>query len=456
MSTAEQKSRRAVAWDPRSPATLLLPSVDASQAKDDGFSMNTFLSHDGVGCNTHETSALMELLDAHDAYLESDVGSVTALRSLSKAYRKALCDCVQGWEDELAAAKAAEDAEPSLEENLELLKIAYAVTHLSETFLLSPSSSDAFMDYYENTSNLPGATTADTVRYLRLHHMADARDFVDDSLMDEIQNSLQPDQLDGGGTYWRLVESYLVRGCLEDVWAFLSRHSLFRRCIDERMEALDDYHTATLAEDREGFEALRALLLSAPLPGGRTDEFDAELDLGDDGEDMALEEELLEGVPPSAHRLWESSGNSRESGDYPVNFEPQAANQMYQSWQQAVKGIPALNRLTRRVPQLQRVLAIMSGDFQGVEFDSWAEEWCAELLYKLPNLRLVDMNVRAARIMKKFESSTKGPFDEVILSVMKGNAGRAIEVMHELGGGSGAALPAVMVRFFSGCFVTTV
>jgi hypothetical protein len=47
--------------------------------------------------------------------------------------------------------------------------------------------------------------------------------------------------------------------------------------------------------------------------------------------------------------------------------------------------------------------------------------------------------------MEKYGAFIKGGFEEVVLSVMKGNAGRVIQVMHELGGGSGAALPAVIV-----------
>jgi hypothetical protein len=446
---------RAVAWDPQSPATLMVPSVmDNPTSGGEGFQasrMDTFLSHDGVGCNAHETSALMELLNARDSYLESDVGDANAVRAVSRAYRKALADCVRGWEAELASeaedSEGMDDEDGKEQENLELLKIAYAVTHLSETFLLTPSNESFMVDYYENTSSLPGAVTAETVRYLRLHHMADPTAFVDDSLMEDLENSMQPDQLDGGEPYWNLVESYLVKGCLNDVWALLSRHSLRRRAAEAlALEGLDEYQATTLAQDQEGFRALEALLLSAPLPGGRTDEFDADFELD---EDVSREGELLEGVPPSAFRLWESNTGNRSSGDFPVSFQANAALQVYHSWQQAVKALPEVQALKRRIPQLQRILAILTGDFAGFEFESWAEELCAELIYKSPNIRLVDMNVRASRIMKKYEASEDpGGFDEVIIRVMKGNAGRVVEVMHELGGGSGAALPAVVVRHF--------
>lgn len=443
-----EKKIRAVAWDPKSPATLMIPSVDPTSGGDVQ-QMDTFLSHDGVGCNAHETSALMELLNARDAYIESDAGDASAVRSVSRAYRRALADCVRGWEADVAAeaenaATAGDmDEEGKEQENLELLKIAYAVTHLSETFLLTPANESFMVDYYENTSSLPGAVTAETVRYLRLHHMADPTAFVDDAIMEDLENSMQPDQLDGGEPYWSLVESYLVRGCLNDAWALLSRHSLRRRAAEAlTFEGLDEYQAATLAQDQEGFRALEALLLSAPLPGGRTDEFDADFELD---EYVGREEELLEGVPPSAFRLWESNTNNRSSGDFPVSFQANAALQVYQSWQQAVKALPEVQSLKRRIPQLQRIFAILTGDFTGLEFESWAEELCAELIYKLPNIRLVDMHVRASRIMQKYDASEgPGGFDEVILSVMKGNAGRVVEVMHELGGGSGAALPAVM------------
>jgi hypothetical protein len=57
------------------------------------------------------------------------------------------------------------------------------------------------------------------------------------------------------------------------------------------------------------------------------------------------------------------------------------------------------------------------------------------------------MHVRATTAMQKLGASANTGFDEVILSVMKGDAGRAVEVLHQLGGGSGAALPATMVWF---------
>lgn len=435
-----------MAWDPRAPATLLLPTVNNNKdGAASSFSMNKTISHDGVGCNTHETSCLMNLLDANDVYLESKAGS-SVFKSLSKAYRKALCECLEGWDKELASKDDDADVEVPTE-SLELLKIAYAVTHLSETFLLL-APNDSVLDYYENTSLLPGAVTADTVRYLRLHHMGDASAGADESIVDQVLDSFHPDQVGDGTVYWQLIVNYLVRGCLEEAWALLSRHSICRRSFDDTIEALDEYHATTLAEDREGFLALRDILLSAPLPGGRNDEHDDgnEEEESEESEEEEVQE-YLEGIPTSAYRLWETGQASREGagGDYPASFNPHAAQHVYRTWEQAVTALPALHKLKRRIPQLNNLLAILSGDFKGIDFDSWAEALCAELLYKLPNLRPDDMNVRAARVMEQYGASTKGGFEEVVLSVMKGNAGRVVQVMYELGGGSGAALPAVIV-----------
>ena len=220
---------------------------------------------------------------------------------------------------------------------------------------------------------------------------------------------------------------------------------------------LDDYQAATLDDEREGFQALKHILLSAPLPGGRDSDddlvFGEESEVNEDGrngqeakgDSSIVEEEYIEGIPISAYRLWETNDTDRGSGDFPVNFDPHAAYHVYQLWKEAVTGIPALQRLRRRIPELNRVLSLLSGDFRSIEFGSWQEELCAELLYKIPNIRLVDMSTRTALVMKKFNDPPK-EFEQVILNIMKGNAGRVIEIMFDfLGGGSMAALPAVMV-----------
>jgi hypothetical protein len=415
-------SLRPIAWDPKSPATLLIPTRDPENNE---LRVDAFLSHDGVGCNPHERSALMKLISAHSDYHRDGQENVKAL---SRTYRSALRDCLAGWEGD----ESIDD-----EESLELLKLVYAVTHLSEIFLLSNNHGNE-----DDSWSTPGAATADTVRYLRLHHMADPYAVVGEGLDDMMQSS-QPEQY--GAVYWKLVQTLVLRGCLDDAWALISRHHIFRRCFEET-EIMDDFHAITIEQDREGFRMLRSLLLSAPLAGGRSEWNDT--GLGDDDDDYDDEEEnvlLLDGVPRDAYKLWDLASYSTDR-DFPLDFNPHAAISVHKAWKREVIDNASLHGLLRRIPQLQaNVISILSGRFDTVVFDSWSEALCAELLYQRPGLCPRDLPVRTAIAMQKLGVSVNTQFDQVILSVMKGDAGRVVEVLYQLGGGSGAALPATMV-----------
>jgi len=423
-----------------------------------------------------------------------------------------LSNCVIEWSEDLGKQQSDNDNENNndndnkkedelqqQQQDQDLLKATYAITHLSEIFLLFPSrQNDYTMDmdmginmnmnmnmndgfgYEDGTVGLPGAVTADTVRYLRLHHLGDAADLVDPAVLEKLYELLSPDLYgddhddnssgDGGNLYWDLLQAYFVRGCLEDAWALLSHHSIVLRFLEleDQQDSLNDYQAASLAEDREGFQALKNILLSAPLPGGRNNRFDEGFDTdnensdngeggSDGGNATAVEEELIDGVSTSAYRLWEtSSGNGSSingrTEDYPASFEPHAANQIHQYWKQAIDGIPALQRLRRRMPQLNRLLALLCGNFRDFQFGSWQEELCAELLYKNSSIRLEDIHVRAAALMKNhqdYDTDEIDSIDEIFLTIMKGNAGEAVRAMHGFGGGSGAALPAVMTSLLS-------
>jgi hypothetical protein len=523
---------KVIAWDPKSPATLLVPTITDSGINSDGVDggekknnntmvMNYMLCDDGSGCNTFESSAIMNLLDARDAYLDGTRSTSTngahhhqALRQLSREYRKAFANCISDWSEDLEKRK--DESEEELQQqqqqqqddddvvHLDLLRATYAVTHLSEIFLLLPSSQEDHntsminnMGYgYENDMmNLPGAVTADTVRYLRKHHFGDINNIFDPSVVEDLNQLWQPDQhgadnSDGNG-YWELVEAYMIWGCLEDAWALLSHHSIVRRFVemeensDKNGIGLNDYQAASLAEDREGFRALMSVLLSAPLPGARNNASDEGFDdyenentnmkndddqyeRNDNDNPAVVEEEFIEGIPTSAYRLWETSSgkgntNSR-TGGYHVSFEPNAAYQIHQHWKQAIGIIPSLQSLRRRIPQLNRLLALLVGNFRDIEFGSWQEELCAELLYKNPNIRLVDVNVRAAALVQKHahernnnmndRNDGNDMIDDMVLNIMRGNAGEVVKAMHGFGGGSGAALPAVMVCIVFSTIVT--
>uniref|UniRef100_A0A7R9ZU78 Nuclear pore complex protein Nup85 n=1 Tax=Pseudo-nitzschia arenysensis TaxID=697910 RepID=A0A7R9ZU78_9STRA len=478
------------AWDPKSPATLLLPTNIASRndgedGSEEKKAMNFASCDTGIGCNTFESSAIMNLIDARDAYLDERKTSSNhhqALRQLSRGYRKALANCLHDWtndieqRDEISEEKTKSEKKGNELVDLDLLRATYAITHLSEIFLMSPSGPQDHngiienMGYgYENGAwNLPGAVTADTVRYLRKHHFGDIYNLFDSSVVDEMYELWQPDQQDGdnGNQYWEMVEAYVMWGCLEDAWDLLSHHSIVRRYMELNQELgtdgspFNDYQTAALAEDGEGFRALMSILLSAPLPGSRNNAFDDGFDTsenknGDSFDPSETKEELIDGIPSSAYRLWEPNsaiGNSNNSSrGYYVNFEPNSAHQVHAHWKQAIDSLPALKRLRQRIPQLDKILALLTGNFRDIEFNSWQEEMCAELLYKIPNIKLMNINVRAAALVQKHANDTeeKHSIDEMMLNIMRGNAGEVLKALHGFGGGSGAALPAVMTSLLS-------
>ena len=418
-------SPRPMAWDPKSPAALMLPTFDPET---NDLRVDKFLSDDGVGCNSYERSAMMKLITAQAEYYKSGDDNVKAL---SRAFQRALIECMEGWEGDESL-----NDESSLN-NLELLKMVYAVTQLSDVYLLMPSSDDRLDG--EDPWSVPGAVTADTVRYLRYNYMGDPFEVVGE-VLDDMLESLQPEQY--GTPFWKLLQTLVLRGCLDDAWSLISRHSLCRRC--EKTEILDEYHAITIDQDREGFRVLQSLLLSAPLPGGRSEWRDSGLALDDSThgeEDSTL---LLDGVPRDAYKLWDSTSFSYgEIG--PLKFNPYAANSTLKVWKRAVMDNASLNGLVRRVPQLQtNVIDILIGKFDVVVFESWSEALCAELLYQRPNLCPKDMHVRAESVMKKLGAPVNAGFDKIVLSIMEGDAGCALETLCELGGSSGAALPATM------------
>jgi hypothetical protein len=379
-------------WDPKSPSSLLI-----GNKKNDSFGFDIFSSDDGVGSNAYETSCLMKLVDSQSEFMSSKRNK--SLVKLSQDYRRALRDCLSGWRGD--------------EEASELLQLTYAVTHLSELFLLTKDQ------------HIPGRLTANMVQYLRLHHL---EDIVGSDSVDTLLESARPDQVGGGSLYWNTLQTLIIRGNVDDAWALLSRHSVCQRCWSNS-EVLDDYHASIRNQDRDGFTMLRAVLLSAPLPGGRTD-------LQDDGlEPIDVDDQdktpLLDGVQRTDYQLWEATAV--------LGFNPQAAIAVHKRWGKAVVDLGPLSGLLRRIPQLATLLNILKGDFSAVVFKSWAERMCAELLYVRPGLRGDDLHTIAKRCMRG------EPLQEVIIGVMEGNAGLVLESLYRLGGSSGAALPATMV-----------
>jgi len=470
--------------------------INILKNQSDGMNFDVFLSHDGTGMSPLEAECLSRCLDARDKYIRSKTttneGGVS-VKELSMEYRAALCECLihlQTTEEE--------------GNNFDLLNSILAISYLAEIFLL-PVESSSISSYPTNPSGRldgpPGSLTADTVRYLRLHHIG--------SLMDNPEiitmcNSDQPEYYKGKlsipGPYsypfWNLVLQLVITGELSQAWSLLSYHSACRFAEEE----------ASDTELVEGFAALRSLLMAAPLPGGRGDVY------GDDaGLDDYLEEELLEkgegegindmedseehdvedpgdintilvdGISQNAYLLWEmfprhadklrtlryrrdlrrcgrsdAIEGSLESPSMPEFFTVNAALSAYRKWQETIRmtAFPSngdegvMSVLFERFPASKEILSILLGGSIPQSISnrlSWSELLLLELLYSRPNISPGDIVVRAANAMSKENGDS--PLEEVILNIMKGST--CPETMFSVcGGSSGAALPAAMTSLF--------
>ena len=323
-----------------------------------------------------------------------------------------------------------------------------SILHLSSIYLLSP--------YF---------SIADTVRYLRQHFVPDPlEDFelnVNDDQphpLDEMLESPQPEYYGGGSIYWTLIERLIKRGMLKDAWAVLSKHSACRSCTRDttNMKHLGPEYEEEIEQARKGFSHLYALLHSAPIPGGHTADFD--MTYGNKNKNSNIIEDdlegsiLLDGVPSSSYKYWDHEESCP------------AAYSHWMTWNTAVhsacvNGIDG--GLHRRIPQLiPSVISILSGQkqrqpLQNSNSQIWADALLEEILYARPNMNLSDVCIRANTAMRNYRKNNGdnqgSSYENIVISIMRGDAGRAIEATHILGGGSGAALPSTMVRSTISC-----
>jgi hypothetical protein len=474
-------SIKAMSWDPRSPHALLLPQIE----QDKSAAVDTFLSHAGTGCNSHELAALMKILQAHEQYyagagvqvrVDERVVERLSLKQLSQEYRNALCDCLAGWEMEEANDEMAgnNNGGGALSMSIDILRAMYSVMHLSDIFLPlnMPSTQSSHLDYnsyLQDPFDTPGFCTADTVRYLRYNQVSEP-EAVDPVGIREMLDSMQPQEFDGGALYWKYLTSLVLAGCLEKAWSVLSRHSLYMTAMTTSTDDEDTYYAASMEETRQGFHDVMEIFLRAPLPGGRNSDYDdvmgtpdwQEQDV-DEGSNVKqnVDSYLLEGLDVAGqdYKFWESGSDAstsassasgaRASADYPMLYSPDAAIRKHRQWREYVRERRLSFSLTRRIPEIDALLAILTGDFSGaVVFESWAERLLAELLYRQPDLRPRHLSARTRKIIKDCtgEDASKNGILVAIVSIMDGNAGQAIEAMYLLGGGSGAALPSTLVR----------
>jgi hypothetical protein len=520
----------------------------------------------GVNCNPYETKTLLDILDFREELQSwvmkerqgepsssssssttpgtkenttttSTTNVVRKLRWLSQSYRKALSTC-------LLSSQTDHDFDGNEDDAKELLKCTSAIMQLSEVFLLpypistSTVISDDVSTVDEEdindditaastnkTISLPGSLTANTIRYLRAHHLPNkwhtlqqmssttTPDDEDESklryLLEDMLSSDQPEQWRGTTTttkeasslYWKLIQSLVKRGCLKDAWYVLKHHSYYSNNNISSTTVTHQHHL------RQGFLYLRAILLSAPIPGGRTDTLDDILPLkmteGEqeeqydtslttkiqeehDDEEEEEEASILTNIPSNAHEGWgctttttaPSQSLSDHTNTYTIDSNCndgagtasgiRMSKSYYTLWSNLITTAYTattpngpLSALMQHIPELRwAVLDIISGQFRSSThstsssynyFDGWAEALCAELLYKHPMIRPEDIPIRAQATMEAYSTSSftsiaamepdgDNFINHIVLSIMKKDAGSAIDALHKFGGGSSAGM----------------
>ena len=94
--------------------------------------------------------------------------------------------------------------------------------------------------------------------------------------------------------------------------------------------------------------ALRSVLLSAALPGGRSEWSDPGF-----SDEHAQEPTLMDGLPRNAFELWERSNG-------PLGLNTHFVITHYNIWRRLVQDNVALQALMQRIPELKTIVAISS------------------------------------------------------------------------------------------------
>ena len=481
----------AVAFDPTGTVSVAVFPPPFSSKTTTSADLNVLVSHDGTGCGPQETECLLRCIEAHRRSSSSRRTSPALAATMSMDYRAAVRDCIASVErrregEEMDGMNDDTNDDGGRKDDLVSLRLTHAVIHLAEIFLL-PSSE--FRGTTRRLDGPPGSLTADVVRYLRLHHANNYGDMLYSSSTTYfdapwVQSMLKDDQpeyykitqsddipsLAVGPyeyPYWNLLLHMVVRGELSIAWTLLSHHSAVKM-MSEMSDGEEGGGLHEISPEAEGFGALRAILLSAPIPGGRGEMNDDDLDVD------AL---LIDGVPPGADLLWESyprrlrtveySTTASQSILFPEFYQPQAAMNAFTNWQDNIRivafpsGGGVMSALFRRFPALQQLVSILVGMVPSsiVAAREWSDILLVELLYSRPNIMPEDIAARAKVAMSSIGVGGRGNaniLEEIILSIMNGNAGKVVEAMFTMcGGSSGAALPATLTSLLCNLLVDT-
>ena len=486
--TNPSSTAQAIAWDPTSPFSLsICPNTtgtvsEATKENEESKEspLHILLSHDGAGIHPVETTCLISLLDARDSWLESNSKDV---KELSIEYRRCLCECLIDLKPKGIEGDDDGEITPQHVNNYESLALIYAMMHLNEIYLLPSISSKGVST--EKLDGPAGSLTADTVRYLRLNHLG--YDLETDAVT-ELLKMDQPEYyipekpsndpfLEGpfSQPYYNLLYHLFNLGQLSSAWAVLTRHSSCRRAEEEATRG-----GTSMSKEGDAWSALRAVLLSAPLPAGRGEDDDAGLadddditDINEVDVDPNFNVRLIEGIPRSAPCLWEvnpKAANTKRNERYhrqcvqigldppledvdilPIDYSEAVAMNIFTHWQREAKtllksgrmGNSVLSPLFTRFPQLEQIYSVILGR-PPVGGASWPEMLVSELIYSRPNIAPADIVIRARVAMRISGVENEGQ-ENLILKVMEGSAADVVSGVYSFGGGSGAALPATLV-----------
>ena len=378
------KTTGATAFDPKDPSCLYYLKAN---------NLEQHYVDRGIGCNDYEISALMKILLVKDSNEETMMKNPLQIQM-------AVEECIHDWQQEESSLSDQD------EQNLELLEWTLSIFQLTNVCYLSG----------KNRNNI----SADMVRFLRSSSNVVLPEI---ELPDDWQTCLSSDKMEEQDYYWPIVYRLIQRGCLYDVWALLSRHSAHRLSI-----ATTTTTTANpiRTKDAQAFQAIRHVLLSAPIPGGIHGSSSEEEDKHDGENDRH----------PS--HLWDTSSSS--------SYHTHAAYRSFQNWQHSIVELlqqdASIRELTRRIPQLKIVWKLLLGQYSN-ESLSWSEVLLYELLYVKPN------QSKHALITSINSNQQEKEENKIFMDILQGHVCKAIEALYSFGGSSGAALPSALVRTLS-------
>ena len=142
---------------------------------------------------------MIKIIQAHDYFqerLDRELSTAQPSRVFSRKIRQAVRDCLYAWNEELKQTTAEDDTEKSerekqLEEhsleNLEMLNATYSAMHLSDVNLPLLPSTSTWGGGTDDPFSMPGAASADFIRYLRSHHMYSA-DTIDEAVPEMLES----------------------------------------------------------------------------------------------------------------------------------------------------------------------------------------------------------------------------------------------------------------------------